>query len=118
MEELDVVQKVDEPTDWVNSMVNIIKPNGRLRVCIDPHDLNKAIKQEYYPMKTIDEIIMRMPNAKAFSVLDASSGFWQIKLDPPSARLCTFNTLFGRYVYVQMPLLWAVIISGHSPKGH
>ena len=36
MKGLDVIQKVDEPTDWVNSMMTVIKP---LRVCIDPHDL-------------------------------------------------------------------------------
>jgi len=28
MEELDVIKKVVKPTDWVNSMVTIVKPNG------------------------------------------------------------------------------------------
>ena len=48
MEELDVIEKVEEPTDWVNSMVSIVKPNGKLRICIDPRDLNKAVKRDYY----------------------------------------------------------------------
>ena len=103
MEELDVIEKVEEPTDWVNSMVTIVKPNGSLRICIDPRDLNKAIKHEPYPMSTIEEIVTRMPNAKVFSVLDASSGFWQVKLDPSSAKLCTFNTPFGRYMFKRFP---------------
>ena len=103
MEELEVIEKVEEPTDWVNSMVTIVKPNGKLRICIDPRDLNKAVKRDYYPMSTIDEIVTRMPNAKVFSVLDASSGFWQIKLDMPSAKLCTFNTPFGRYMFKRLP---------------
>ena len=46
MEELDVIEKVVEPTDWEYSMVTIVKPNGSLRICIDPRDLNKAIKRE------------------------------------------------------------------------
>jgi len=62
MEELDVIEKVEEPTDWVNCMVMIVKPNGKLRICIDPHDLNRAVKHDYYPMTTIDEIFTRMPN--------------------------------------------------------
>ena len=95
MEEMEVIEKVEEPTDWVNSMVTIIKPNGSLRICIDPRDLNQAIKREPYPMSTIEEIVARMPNANVFSVLDASSGFWQVKLDPSSAKLCTFNMPFG-----------------------
>ena len=103
MEKLDVIQKVDEPTDWVNSMVTIVKPNGNLRICIDPRDLNKAVKRDYYPMSTIDDIVTRMPNAKVFSVLDASSGFWQVQLDTPSAKLCTFNTPFGRYMFKRLP---------------
>ena len=103
MENLDVIQKVDEPTDWVNSMVTIVKPNGNLRICIDPRNLNKAVKRDYYPMSTIDDIVTRMPNAKVFSVLDASSGFWQVQLDTPSAKLCTFNTPFGRYMFKRLP---------------
>lgn len=103
MESLDVIEKVAEPTDWVNSMVTIIKPNGKIRICIDPRDLNKAVKREYYPMRTIDEIITRMPNASVFSVLDASSGFWQVQLDHESTKLCAFNTPFGRYMFKRLP---------------
>lgn len=84
-------------------MVTVIKPNGKLRICIDPRDLNKAIKREYYPMTTIEEISANMSNPKYFSVLDASSGFWQVKLNRESAKLCTFNTPFGRYMFKRLP---------------
>ena len=103
MEHLNVIEKVDNPTDWVNSMVTIIKPTGKLQICIDPRDLNRAIKREFYPTRTIEEVVTRMPNAKVFSVLDASSDFWQIELDPESAKLCTFNTPFGRYMFKRLP---------------
>lgn len=75
MEQLGIVEKVREPTNWVNSMVVATKPNGKLQICIDPRDLNKAIKCEHYQMKTIEEVITQMPNAQVFSVLDTSSGF-------------------------------------------
>ena len=100
MEEFNAIGKVEEPTHWVNSMVAIVKPDGKLRICIDPRDFNRAVKHDYYPMTTIDEIVTRIPNAKMFSVLDASSGFWQIKLDKPSAR---FNIPFGRYMFKHLP---------------
>ena len=38
-----------------------------------------------------------------FSVLDASSEFWQVKRDHKSAKLCTFNTQFGRYMFKRLP---------------
>ena len=44
-----------------------------------------------------------MPNAIVFSVLDASSGFWQVKWDHKSVKLCTFNTQFGRYIFKRLP---------------
>ena len=42
-------------------------------------------------------------NAKYFSKLDASSGFWQMKLDNESSKLCTFNSPFGRYKFLRLP---------------
>ena len=49
----NIIMKVTEPTDWVNSMIVVQKPNGDLRVCLDPRDLNKAIKRPYYPVPTL-----------------------------------------------------------------
>ena len=98
-----MVVKVNTPTSWVNSMVTIVKPNGTLHICIDPRDLNNAIKHEHYPTQTIEDVVTRMSKATIFSVLDASSGFWQIKLDGESAKLCTFNTPFGRYSFKRLP---------------
>jgi len=36
-------------------------------------------------------------NVKYFSKLYASSGFWQLKLDNASSKLCTFNSPFGNW---------------------
>ncbi len=103
MEDLGVIQKVDEPTDWVNSMVTVHKPNGAVQVCIDPFHLNKAIKRQHYPMNTIEEVAAKLSGAKFFTKLDAVSGFWQIPLDKDSSRLCTFNTPWGRFRFLRLP---------------
>ena len=71
------IVKVDQPTEWVSSMV-VVTRKDKIRICIDQSDLNKAIKREHYPMRTIEEVISTMPGAKVFSVLDAKSGFLQI----------------------------------------
>ena len=102
MEDTGVVVKQKEPTDWVNSLVTVIKPE-KIRVCIGPRDLNRAIKREYYPMKTIENVVAEMPDAKVFSALDATSGYWQLKLDEESSKLCTFNTPFGWCRFTRLP---------------
>ncbi len=44
MTQLGVVQRMEQSTDWVNSITCVKKPNGELRVCLDPKDLNDNIK--------------------------------------------------------------------------
>jgi hypothetical protein len=102
MEREGVIVRQMEPTAWVNSMVTVVKPN-KVRICIDPKDLNQAIQREHFPMKTIEEIVADMPDAKVFSVLDATSGFWQVQLDEESSNLCTFNSPYGRYRFTRLP---------------
>ena len=87
----------------MSSLVVVEKPNGKVRLCLDPRDLNKAIQREHYPMQTVEEVVTELSGAKVFSVLDATSGFWHIKLDEKSSELLTFNTPFGRYQYLRMP---------------
>ena len=84
-------------------MVVVQKPNGDLRVCLDPRDLNKAIKHPYYPVPTLNDVTSELARAKHFSVLDARSGYWQIKLSDTSSRLTTFNTPFRWFRYLHMP---------------
>lgn len=46
MEQLGVIERVHEATEWVNSMVTVTKPNGKLRICIDPQDLRVRVRAE------------------------------------------------------------------------
>ena len=54
-------------------------------------------------MMTIEEVAAGMLQAKVSSVLDAISGYWQVKLDEASSKLCTFNTPYGRYRFTWLP---------------
>ena len=104
MEQMEVIRKVDEPTDWVSSVVIVEKPNSnKLRICLDPKDLNNAIKREHLELPTLEEITSRMAGAKVFSKIDLNHGYWQQTLDEESQLLTTFNTSFGRYCYRRLP---------------
>ena len=43
MEKLKVLKKVEEATEWVNSMTVTEKSNGHIWVCHDPTDLNEGV---------------------------------------------------------------------------
>ena len=81
----------------------VVRKGRKLRLCIDPKDLNKALKRSHYPIPTIEEILPELSKAKVFSVADAKNGFWQVKLDQKSSFLTTFWTPFGRYRWLRMP---------------
>ena len=75
MMRLNVIEPVTEPTDWVHQIVVGKKPNGKLRLCLDPRDLNKAIKRHHFKLPTAEELFAEMKGAKYFTKLDASSGY-------------------------------------------
>ena len=98
-----MLKRVDEPTDWVHNLVIVEKKNGSLRLCLDPRDLNKAVKREHYKIPIAHEVSSHLCGKKIFSTLDLKDGFWQISLDDHSSLLCTFNTPFGRFRFTRMP---------------
>ena len=40
---------------------------------------------------------------KKFTLVDATSGYWQVRLDEESSKLTTFNTPWGKYKYLRLP---------------
>ena len=103
MVSLGVIKRVHEPTDWVSSLVYSRKANGKIRICLDPKDLNLAIKRPHYATRTLDEVTHHLGGARVFSKLDARSGYWSVHLDQPSSLLTTFNNPFGRYRFLRLP---------------
>ena len=99
-----IITKINEgePTRWVNSLVYKRKENGRLRLCLDPKDLNTAILREHHAIPTLEEILPNLHKAKFFSIVDAKCGYWNVVLDEESGYLATFNSPFGRYRFKRM----------------
>lgn len=103
MEAMGVIIRETEPTDWVSSLTFTEKQDGSLRVCLDPKDLNQAIKRSHHKIPTLEEISHHFSGAICFSKMDAKNGYWSIKLDAPSSKLTTFNTPFGRFRFLRLP---------------
>ena len=98
-----IITPVTEPTPWISSVTVVIKKSGKIRMCLDPKDLNSALEREHYPLPTVEDVASRMHGARVFTTLDVRHGFWHIALDDESSYLTTFNTPFGRYRYLRIP---------------
>ena len=103
MENMGVITRVTEPTDWCAGMVVVPKSNGTVRICVDLTKLNESVRRERHIMPSVEQTLAQIGGATVFSKLDANSGFWQVELARESALLTTFITPFGRFCFNRMP---------------
>ena len=76
--------------------------NLKLRICLDPTNLNKVIMREPYHFKTPEDIAHLLADACILSVYDGKKGYWHQQLNEASSFLTTFNIEFGRFKYTVM----------------
>lgn len=72
----DIIEPVHEPCEWVSNIVIVEKPNKKIRICLDPKYLNASIKEHYYEIPSIEQIISNFSNKNFFSVFDIREGFF------------------------------------------
>ena len=65
-------------TKWISNIVPVLKKNGKLRVCIDFRDLNKATPMDGYPMPIADLLVDVALGHKVISFMDGNAGYNQI----------------------------------------
>ena len=95
-----VLLPVNEATPWINSFVLVEKRDNhrqvKLRICLDPTNLNKAVMRELYHFKTPDDILHLLADTCLLTICDCKKGYWHQMLDEASSYLTTFNTERGR----------------------
>jgi len=88
---------------WVSSIVPVKKKNGKIRVCVDFRDLNKACPKDEFPIPISEILIDATMGYEIFSFMDGFSGYNQIKMSPEDEELTAFRTPKGIFCYKVMP---------------
>ncbi|XP_052562525.1 uncharacterized protein K02A2.6-like [Culex pipiens pallens] len=102
LEKKGIVEPVNKHMDWLCNLV-LVKKGTKLRLCLDPAELNQAVRRANHQIPTIEEMLPEFAKAKVFTVLDAKNGFWHMELDEESADLTAFWTPMGVYRWKRMP---------------
>ena len=110
MLQMGILKPVHQSTPWINSFV-LVEGKGKLgklklRICLDPTNLNKAIVHEPYHFKTPEGIAHLLADACVIMVSDCRKGFWHQQLHEASCFLTIFNTELGRFHYT-VNALWS-----------
>ena len=101
--EEEIITEQVEPTPWVSSVTFPMKPNGEVRVYLDPSNLNKAIIREHHKPMTVEEIAHELARATVYTKAYALKAFLQIHLIYKASLLTTFNSHRGWLQFLWMP---------------
>ena len=74
MDELGVIARVNQPTEWCAGMVVVPKTNSQVCICVDLTRLNLSVKRERHPLPAEDQTLAQLAGAKVFTKLDATFG--------------------------------------------
>ena len=99
------IRTIDYP-DWLANIVVVPKKSGKVRICIDFRDLNKATPKDDYPLPSIDRLIDNTAGHAMFSFMDGYSGYNQIKLAARDQSKTSFTTPWGTFL-LYSHAIWA-----------
>ena len=88
-DELDTLQEqkiivplgVHDTLEWCNSFVLVSKANSKVQFCLDTARLNKMWIRPLHKDHTLNDILPRLAGVKYLTLIDASSGHHNLKLD-------------------------------------
>jgi hypothetical protein len=100
----DIIEHAEGPTPWLSPIVTPIKPNepGKVRLCVDMRQANKAIVRERHVMPTLEDVIHDLNGSTVFSKLDLNKAYHQLLLSPTSRSITTFSTHVGLFRYKRL----------------
>ena len=75
-----------------------------LRGVVDYRALNRITKRNNAPLPRSDEMFDLLGEAKVFSKMDLKTGFHQIRVKPSDIEKTAFNTKYGQFEYLVMPM--------------
>ena len=122
LEQLGILEETKDVTEWVNSFVIMekkapinsfkipINPNSsqghskKLRICLDPRDLNEALEREPYYTQSIEEIMAKFHGMTRFTIADFNKGYWMVELDPESRKYTMMALDIGRFQWTRLPM--------------
>ena len=88
---------------WLANVVPVPKKDGKVRMCVDFQDLNKAILKDDFPLPHIDILVDNTAGHALLSFMDGFSGYNQIKMAPIDMEKTSFIAPWGTYCYKLMP---------------
>ena len=92
-----------EYPEWLVNVVPIPKKDGKVRVCVDFRDLNKASLKDDFLFPHINMLVDSTVRHSMLSFMDGFSRYNQILMTPEDMEKTSFINEWGTYCYWVMP---------------
>jgi transposase InsO family protein len=100
--DVGVLKRVNR-SEWAAPTFIIPKKDGKVRFVSDFRELNKRIRRTPYPMPHIQDMLLNLEGFQYATALDLNMGYYHVRLDPDSRKLCTIILPFGKFEYQRLP---------------
>ena len=100
---IGVLKKCSDST-WASPTFIIPKKNGTVRFISDFRYVNKCLIRKPYPIPKIADVLQKLEGVKFATSLDLNMGYFTVRLDPDSQKICTIITPWGKYQYLRLPM--------------
>ena len=97
-----VLKRVNR-SEWAAPTFIIPKKDGKVQFISDFRELNKRIKCTPYPIPHIQDMMLNLEGFQYATALDLNMGYYHVRLDPDSRKLCTIILPFGKFEYQRLP---------------
>ena len=97
------VLKKTNNSEWAAPTFIIPKKDGKVRFVSDFRELNKRIRRKPYPVPNIQDMLLNLEGFTYATALDLNMGYYHVRLDPDSRKLCTIILPWGKYEYQRLP---------------
>ena len=115
LEQLGILEETKDVTEWVNSFSIVEKKiptnsnssqghSKKLRICLDPRDLNEALEREPHYTQSIEEIMVKFHGMTRFTIADFNKGYWMVELDPESRKYTMMALDIARFQWTRLPM--------------
>ena len=98
------VLKWEGNSEWSSPTFIIPKPNGTVRLISDFREVNKRLRRKPWPLPKIIEILSELEGFRWVTALDLNMGYYTIRLDSDSSKICTIIFPWGKYAYLRLPM--------------
>ena len=97
------VFKCANDSEWSAATFVVPKKTGDMRILTDFRELNKVMKQKPYLLPKISDLLQKLQRFKYVTAIDLSMGYYHVRLDKESSKLCTTILPWGKCRYLRLP---------------